>query len=88
MKHFNITIKGKVHGVSFRISAKQEASLLGVNGFVCNRPDGSVYIEAEGTEAALSSFIKWCRRGSSLAVVKEIIVEEQEVRNFSGFEKT
>lgn len=85
MKHFNITIAGKVHGVFFRASAKDEATRLGVYGFACNLPDGSVYLEAEGTEPMLTAFIKWCHRGSSQAFVTDVKVVEGEIRNFSEF---
>ena len=43
-----ITVKGRVQGVGFRFSTVREAEELGIKGFVENRMDGSVYIEAEG----------------------------------------
>ena len=48
IKHFDITVQGKVQGVWFRDSTMKEAKRLGINGFVRNEPDGSVYVEAEG----------------------------------------
>ena len=53
MKHYNIRIFGIVQGVYFRASTKMEADRLGVNGFVQNEMDGSVYIEAEGSAEQL-----------------------------------
>ena len=50
LKHFNIKITGKVQGVFFRDTARQVARSLGVAGYASNRPDGSIYIEAEGED--------------------------------------
>ncbi|TAK37231.1 MAG: acylphosphatase, partial [Saprospiraceae bacterium] len=55
-------------------------------GFVCNRPNGSVYLEAEGEEMALQSLIQWCHRGPELARVEKVEVEEGEWQNFETFE--
>jgi acylphosphatase len=45
-----IRVWGKVQGVFYRASAKQEADKLGIRGTVKNEPDGSVVIQAEGSE--------------------------------------
>ena len=84
-KHFNITIQGVVQGVWFRASAQQKAQELGLTGFVQNLPDGRVYAEAEGREADLLEFVKWCRRGPELARVDEVLVSEGTVQSFPGF---
>ena len=51
-----IIVTGKVQGVWFRDSTLKKAHELGVKGFVKNQPDGSVYIEAEGTPSAIKEF--------------------------------
>ncbi|MBK8567044.1 MAG: acylphosphatase [Saprospiraceae bacterium] len=85
-KHFNITIHGKVQGVWYRASAQNAAQRLGLTGFVCNLPEGGVYAEAEGPEATLQEFIKWCRRGPQLAIVEEVGIVEGTLVGFEGFE--
>jgi acylphosphatase len=85
-KHYDITIRGKVQGVWYRASAQEAARRLGLVGFVRNLPDGSVYAEAEGQEAALDSYVNWCRRGPELARVDEVHVAEGPVQGFAGFE--
>ena len=56
MQHLNIFISGRVQGVFYRDTMRQKARELGVTGFVMNKPDGSVYAEAEGeTDAAALS---------------------------------
>ena len=63
MQHLNIRISGKVQGVFYRASAVKEAERLNIKGFARNEPDDSVYIEAEGDEDALESFLSWCAKG-------------------------
>jgi len=86
MKHINITVSGKVQGVSYRISAKAQAELLGVKGFVQNESNGNVYIEAEADEKIMHHFLEWCKQGPSRASVDELKVEEAALKNFSTFE--
>lgn len=72
-KRVKVKIFGKVHGVRFRLSAKEKAQQLGIFGCVENMPDGTVYIEAEGEEEILKKFLSWCRRGPQNASVEKII---------------
>ena len=86
MKHYKLRIRGRVQGVWYRASAYRKAEELGLRGFVRNEPDGSVYAEAEGGEAALEAFIRWCEQGPDLARVEQVEVEEGLPRGFRGFE--
>lgn len=85
IKHLNIKIFGQVQRVFFRASAREKATSLGINGFVQNQPNGSVYIEAEGEDDKLNLFLIWCHEGPSTAEVKEVKVIEGPMKNFSGF---
>jgi acylphosphatase len=86
MKHFNITITGRVQGVGFRYSARSFARYTGIKGFVRNTPDNNVYIEAEGDEEKVNEFVNWCRKGPDNAKVEHISVLPGEIQNFDGFE--
>lgn len=86
MIHLNITVTGFVQGVGFRYATNQQARNLGIKGFVRNQHDGSVYIEAEGESNVLKEFVEWCKRGPAYAEVKDLIVQEGEMRYFKGFE--
>ena len=55
-QHFRFT--GLVQGVGFRSTAKFEARSLGLSGWVKNKSDGSVEMEAQGSEAKLARLIK------------------------------
>lgn len=85
-RHYNITVKGKVHGVAFRFSTHHKAIKLGLTGLVKNMPDNSVYIEAEGNEEAINKLIEWCYYGPPKAKVTEVNAIEGEVRGYKTFE--
>lgn len=75
-----------MQGVFFRYSARDKADKLGINGFVRNEPDGSVYIEAEGEEESLNEFLEWCRLGPQMAVTERIDFKfNAEMKNFRNF---
>lgn len=80
-------ISGKVQGVYFRASTKEEATKLGLKGFVRNELDGSVYLEAIGESEAIKQFKDWLAIGPKNAKVTEINiwVPEGEV-DFDRFE--
>lgn len=86
MKHLNISIRGKVQGVFFRLTAKAVADQVGVKGFVLNQKDGSVYVEAEGDDFALDSLLDFCQEGPEDANVEAVEVAEGELKGFSNFE--
>ncbi|MEN5234733.1 acylphosphatase [Sphingobacterium faecium] len=86
MKHVNISIKGKVQGVYFRLTTKAVADQLGIKGFVRNLADGSVYVEAEGDDFALDCLKEFCEEGPERAEVQEVTCEEGTWKNFNNFE--
>lgn len=75
MAKVRIQVTGKVQGVFFRQSARQQAKALKLVGWIKNLPDGSVLSEAIGTERELLEFISWCKKGPSRAQVSNTVVE-------------
>jgi acylphosphatase len=73
-------VSGRVHGVSYRASAASEARRLGVVGWVRNRSDGTVELEAEGETERVARLLAWCEEGPPAAQVARVAVEEQAVR--------
>ncbi|HMV07363.1 MAG TPA: acylphosphatase [Cyclobacteriaceae bacterium] len=86
MKAVKIRVTGRVQGVFYRASAKDAAVQLMLKGFAQNQPDGSVYIEVEGDEENLNSFIAWCKHGPPRASVSNVVVEETGIKKFQRFE--
>ena len=85
MKTIRLTIKGKVQGVFFRVTAKEIADELGVKGWVRNLPDRNVELTATAPEETLQKFIDWCKRGPSKAKVENIEVNELVLEEFKDF---
>jgi acylphosphatase len=69
-------ITGRVQGVSYRANAANEATRLGIVGWVKNREDGSVELEAEGPDEHIAALIKWCEVGPPAALVARVAVED------------
>lgn len=84
--HVNITITGDVQGVGFRFSARNAAMSYNVKGFVKNNFDGTVYIEAEAEQTTLDKFIAWCYEGPSHARIKDVMVTNGTIKNYSTFD--
>jgi acylphosphatase len=83
--HYSIKVSGRVQGVGYRAFAIKTATLLGIYGYVKNRPDGSVQIEAEGTESILVQFIKLCENGPGWGHVERVDFTESPVQGYHDF---
>ncbi len=81
-----IKVYGTVQGVGFRFYTNKKAIELGISGYVQNKPDGSVYIEAEGDETSLSSFIDWCNIGPQWARVTKVETQTAPAINYIDFQ--
>ena len=68
-------IYGRVQHVGFRYATNKKALELGICGFVKNMPDGSVYVEAQGSEEKLDAFMLWCKKGPAWAYVNQFITD-------------
>jgi acylphosphatase len=78
-------VSGRVQGVWYRESCRREAERLGLAGWVRNRPDGSVEIEAEGERPAVDALVAWARRGPARAVVERMAVDDTPPRGETRF---
>jgi acylphosphatase len=65
-------VRGDVQGVGFRWFVWREAERLGVGGFARNRPDGTVEVVSQGSEAALDALELALRRGPPMARVANV----------------
>lgn len=83
----HVIIRGKVQGVYFRLETKEHADLLGVTGWVKNRPDGAVEGLFEGDRESVEKLIDWCWEGPPMAAVSDVQVEWKHYRGeFAGFD--
>ena len=63
MLRVHLVIHGRVQGVGFRYFVVRRAAELGLAGWVRNRADGAVEVEAEGGRDALETLVEAARRG-------------------------
>lgn len=65
-------IEGRVQGVWFRESTRQQAERLGLTGHAINRADGSVEVLACGAPEAVDALARWLHQGPPLAEVSSV----------------
>lgn len=77
-KTIKIVVKGRVQGVSFRASLHERAVRLRVDGWVRNRPDGSVEALLQGDVESVRRVVEWARVGPPMAEVSAVAEEALE----------
>ena len=81
-------VTGVVQGVGFRWFTLRLAHQYGLSGWVRNRPDGSVELEAEGPREQVEAFLREVRVGPRFAHVASVEVEWIAPKYDSTFEVT
>ena len=78
-------VSGRVQGVWFRETCRQEAEAVGVAGWVRNRWDGRVEAVFEGEPGPVQAMVTWCRLGPPRADVTDVEVIGEEPEGTHGF---
>jgi acylphosphatase len=81
MKAVRHIVKGIVQGVGFRYYVVQQATRLGLTGYVKNQPDMSVEVYLEGPEDACDQMKRLLQTGPPSARVREIETEPRTPTN-------
>ncbi|RWZ60340.1 acylphosphatase [Halobacillus fulvus] len=82
----HLIVQGRVQGVGFRVTAKQIAIEHELTGWVKNKNDGSVEIEAEGEQYRVERFIKELEKGPTpFAKVETIHTTDQPPEGSTSF---
>jgi acylphosphatase len=74
-KRIQVVVQGRVQGVGYRFFAQHQAVLYQLTGFVGNRIDASVVLEAQGEKVKLEAFLEQLKEGPRLAQVETVNVE-------------
>ena len=72
MSAARFVVAGRVQGVFFRASTREQALALGLRGYARNLADGRVEVLAAGEGAGVDRLADWLRRGPSQARVEEL----------------
>lgn len=67
MARAHVFVSGKVQGVFYRDTTREEARKRDVRGWVRNLRDGRVEAVFEGPDEAVEAMVAWCRVGSPLS---------------------
>ena len=82
----DVTVRGHVQGVGFRMWVLRTASRLGLSGWVRNESDGAVRTVAEGSRADLEELLRRLRTGPDNAWVSGVHERwEPPTGSFDGF---
>ena len=65
-------VSGKVQGVFYRASTREQAMALGLTGYAKNLPDGAVEVLACGDAEAVAALERWLWEGPPAARVEEV----------------
>ena len=82
----HVFVSGRVQGVYYRATTREQAGERGVDGWVRNLDDGRVEAVFEGSEEAVEAMVEWCHEGSSRARVENVDVEYEDPEGLDGFE--
>jgi acylphosphatase len=80
-----LRIEGRVQGVWYRAWTVEEASALGLDGWVRNLVDGAVEAVFAGPRERVDRMVVLCRRGPPLAKVASVTVVPEATPVAPGF---
>lgn len=83
IRQVKIRVCGRVQGVGFRFFTYQQATKLGLVGYVKNLDNGDVEILIQGDSISIAKLIQWLKQGGPVSAritainVTELIPENQ-----------
>ncbi|WNL47317.1 acylphosphatase [Dyella sp. BiH032] len=69
-------VSGRVQGVFYRASTREQARALGLTGYARNLPDGAVEVLACGEAEAIAVLERWLWEGPAAARVDHVARDE------------
>ncbi|MFH8789230.1 acylphosphatase [Streptomyces roseoverticillatus] len=82
----HVVVSGRVQGVFYRDTCREEARRHGVAGWVRNMPDGTVEAVFEGPAEEVERMVAWVHQGPSRAEVRGVEAEEETPQGLTGFQ--
>lgn len=81
-----VAVHGRVQGVFFRASTREEARAAGVSGWIRNRADDAVEAVFEGPPEAVARLVAYVGHGPPRAGVERVEVIEEQPEGLRAFE--
>jgi acylphosphatase len=85
MSSARFLVSGRVQGVFFRASTRDEALRLGLSGYARNLADGRVEVVASGRDEAVRELEQWLWQGPPAARVEDVARNEWDAPVAQGF---
>lgn len=85
-ERLDVTVRGRVQGVGYRVFAVREAGYLDLDGWVANEMDGTVRVVAEGSRSALEALLARLADGPPGGFVDRVVARWEPARGIGpGF---
>ena len=85
-KQVHVIISGRVQGVWYRTSTKNQAEMLNLTGWVKNLESGEVEAVFKGDKKDIDKMLTWCQQGPAQANVTNVrITELEKIEPFTTF---
>ncbi|WP_293003535.1 acylphosphatase [Mycobacterium sp.] len=68
-------VHGRVQGVGFRWWTRSRALELGLTGYAANRPDGRVFVVAQGSRDACEQLLRLLQSGNTPGSVDTVVAD-------------
>jgi len=78
-RRVRMVFRGQVQGVGFRWTAQRVAHEVGLTGWVRNEHDGSVTMEAQGTDEMISEFFGLFNRSYARYPINYVIDDKEDL---------
>jgi acylphosphatase len=85
MASMRFIVSGKVQGVFYRASTREQAMALGLTGYAKNLPDGRVEVLAVGSASSIEALERWLWQGPSSASVEQVLRQDCDENECDGF---
>ena len=82
----HVYVTGRVQGVFYRATTREEARERGIDGWVRNLDDGRVEAVFEGPSEGVEAMVEWCHEGSDRARVDGVEADYGDPEGIEGFE--
>ena len=79
VKRYKAILTGRVQGVGLRFFTMENASKLGLTGWVKNMADGTVHLEVQGKDSVITEFVNIIKKGNFIINVETFDAEEMPV---------
>lgn len=76
IKRYKAILTGRVQGVGLRFFTMDHANKLGLTGWVKNMADGTVQMEVQGKDSAITELVNIIKKGNFIIKVETFTAEE------------